>query len=157
MKRTLLIAVLILGLMASMLTTAEAAKKKKKKKKKGPQRIERTVEFEYTCPCTGVLQLGTLTGGDPNLGGGAITVGADDLFLKGVAADVTGLDVAVSINQDDGTGANKATGEFCTETEDAIALDPGMEIRVFIGGPCADLTPSAPVTGTITFTLSNLP
>lgn len=151
----LLIAGLVMG---SLMAPALAGKKKKKKKKPQPVKIERVVEFDYACPCTGFLQLGTLTGGDPNLGGGAIPVGGDDLYLTGEAVDQSGLDVNVSVNQDDGTGANKGTGEFCTKTDEPIALDPGMEVRLFVGGPCADpTTPTAPLGGTITVTLSNLP
>lgn len=154
MKRFLsvtLMLALVFGAFAA--APAQAAKKKKKK----PVKIERTVEFEYACPCTGRIQLGGLTGGDPNLGGGPIPVGGDDLYLVGEAVDMTGGPVAVSINQDDGTGANKATGAFCTTTEEPIPLDMGMEIRVFIGGLCADNTPTMPAGGTITFTLSNMP
>jgi hypothetical protein len=161
MKKALVL-LLIVGLIAgSLLAPAAFAKKKKKKKAAPPEpvRIERVVEFDYECPCTGRLQLGTLTGGDPNLGGGAIPIGADDLYLTAEAVDRSGLDVAVNVNQDDGTGANKGTGAFCTSTTEPIALDPGMEIRLFIGGPCADdpTTPTAPLGGTVTVTLANMP
>ena len=149
MKR-FVIMFMILGLLAGSIATAEAAKKKKKVVK-----IERVVEFEYQCPCPGVIQLGTALNGDPNLGGGAIPVGGDDLYLTGEAVDATGGAVAVSIQQDDGTGANAPTGDFCTTTEAPMPLVPGREIRVFIG--LATICPSTPVGGTITFTLSNLP
>jgi hypothetical protein len=143
-------------------------KNKKKRKKclkaqQEEQRIEREVVFEYVCPCVGRFQLGGLTGGDPNLGGGPIPVGAEDLYLTGIAEDASGTAISVNINQDDGTGANKATGSFCGESEEPIQLDPGAEIRVFIGDPL----PASPVSngclgsvalgGTVTFTLSNLP
>jgi hypothetical protein len=156
MKRSLVV-VTLLALILSAFVVPDAAAAKKKKKKKGRVKITRTVEFEYACPCVGLFQLGGLTGGDPNLGGGPIPVGSNDLFLTGEAEDQTGGAVAVNVQQDDGTGANKATGEFCTKTEEPIALDPGMEIRIFVGGPCADNTPTMPLGGTITFTLSNLP
>ncbi|MFN2388238.1 MAG: hypothetical protein ABR575_01325, partial [Actinomycetota bacterium] len=76
MKR-LVIFVLLIGLVAGSVATAEAAKKKKKKK---PKKVERVVEFEYACPCVGLYQLGGLTGGDPNLGGGILPVGAGEKF-----------------------------------------------------------------------------
>ena len=153
MKR-ILILVMVLGLVFGSIATADA-KKKKKKKKAEPVRIERVVEFDYQCPCPGVLQLGSLTGGDPNLGGGPISVGADDRYLVGEVADVTGGAVPVSISQDDGTGANAGTGTFCTTTEEPMPLVPGREIRVFIGDPT--ICPGVAVSGTITFTLSNMP
>lgn len=133
-------------------------KKRKKcmKKAEEEQRVEREVVFEYACPCTGFLQLGSLTGGDPNLGGGPIPVGADDLYLTGVAEDASGTAISVDINQDDGTGANEGVGAFCGETEEPIQLNPGREIRVFIGDPSACLG-SVALGGTVTFTLSNLP
>ena len=149
MKR-FLIMFMILGLLVGSVATAEAGKKKKK-----PVRIERVVEFVYQCPCPGVIQLGSLTGGDPNLGGGIIPVGADDVYLTGEAVDATGGAVAVNIQQDDGTGANAPTGTFCTTTDAPMPLVLGREIRVFIGNPT--ICPSASVGGTITFTLSNLP
>ena len=148
MKRFLIL-FMIFGLLVGSVATAEAGKKKK------PVRVERVVEFEYQCPCPGLFQLGTATGGDPNLGGGAIPVGADDLYLTAEAVDTTGQAVAVSVQQDDGTGANAPTGEFCTKTEEPIALTPGREIRIFIGLPL--ICPSVSVGGTITFTLSNMP
>lgn len=156
MKRTLLVLVLVLGMVAASMTTADAQKKKKKKKPPAPARVERTIEFDYECPCVGLFQLGGLTGGT-NIGGGPFTIGADDLFLTATAEDTTGQAVPVEVQQDDGTGANKATGSFCTETEEPIALDLGMEVRIFVGDPLVCGTPSVLAGGTITFTLSNLP
>lgn len=134
-------------------------KKKRKKCMKNAQEEEpivREVEFDYACPCPGVFQLGSLTGGSPNLGGGPIPVGGDDLYLIGIAADTSGTAISVDVNQDDGTGANASSGSFCGETEEPIELNPGMEIRIFIGDPAA-CPGSVALGGTITFTLSNLP
>lgn len=132
-------------------------KKRKKclKKAEEEEPIVREVEFEYMCPCTGRLQLGGLTGGDPNLGGGPIAVGGDDLYLAGVAEDSSGMAISVNVNQDDGTGANAQSGSFCGETEEPIELNPGMEIRIFVGDPAA--CGAIAFGGTITFTLSNMP
>lgn len=129
----------------------------KKQKSEGPQRVERTVEFEYVCPCTGRLQLGSLTGGDPNLGGGPLATGADDVYLMGTVDDASGTAVSVNVNQDvDGDGLNDSVGSFCGETEEPMEINPGLEMRMFIGDP-APCPGSVALGGTITFTLSNLP
>ena len=152
---------------ARMIASEEAEKKckkiknKKKRKKclkkaQEPEPTVREVEFEYVCPCTGSLQLGTLTGGDPNLGGGAIPVTAEDLYLAGVAEDSSGTAISVGVSQDDGTGANESVGGFCGETEEPIQLNPGAEIRIFVGSPSA-CPGSVALGGTITFTLSDMP
>jgi hypothetical protein len=151
----------VVVLMAMALTVASlggvADAKKKKKKKKPPQRIERVVEFEYTCPCPGFIQLGSLTGGNPNLGGGPVAVGAEELFLTGVAEDLSGTAISVDINQDtNGDGFNDPVGAFCGETSEPIQINPGLEMRLFIGDPAA-CPGSVALGGTIKLTLSNLP
>ena len=139
-----------LGLVFGAFGAAPAEAKGKKK--------ERKVAFEYMCPCTGMIQLGSLFGGDPNLGGGPMAVGGTETYLTGEAVDQSGQAVMVSINQDvDGDGFNDGVGSFCTKTEEPIAIEPGLEIRVFIGGLCDDGTPTAPIGGVINFTLSNKP
>lgn len=85
-------------------------KKKRKKRMEEAQEEEpivREVEFEYMCPCTGRMQLGGLTGGNPNLGGGPIPVQAEDLYLIGVADDSSGTAISVNVNQDDGTAPTR--------------------------------------------------
>lgn len=154
MKRTLIL-MLALGLILGSVATADA-KKKKKKKPRAPLKIERVVEFEYQCPCAGLFQLGGLTGGDPNLGGGPFALQAGEVFLTAVATDTTGQPVAVDINQDlDGDGGNNSVGSFCGETTEPISLTEGLEIRVFVGDPTICAGPA--VGGTIKFTLSNMP
>lgn len=124
------------------------------KKARAQKRVERTVEFEYTCPCTGYLQLG---GAGDNLGGGPIATGADDVYLTGVAQDASGTAISVNVNQDtDGDGFNNAVGRFCGETDDPIEINPGLEMRIFIGDAVA-CRGSVALGGTVTFTLSNLP
>lgn len=150
----------VIGLVVALALSAfgaEAGAAKKKKKKKKPKKIERVVEFEYVCPCPGFIQLGSLTGGDPNLGGGPVAVGAKEVFLTGVAEDLSGTAITVNINQDtDGDGFNDAVGLFCGETEEPMPINPGLEMRVFIGDP-GSCPGSVGLGGTITFTLSNLP
>lgn len=155
MKKVVVLLAALALMVASLGGVADA--KKKKKKKKPPQRIERVVEFEYVCPCPGFIQLGSLTGGDPNLGGGPVAVGAEELYLTGVAEDLSGTAITVDINQDtNGDGFNDAVGSFCGETEEPIPINPGLEMRIFVGDP-ATCPGSIALGGTITFTLSNLP
>ena len=119
-------------------------------------KVERVVEFEYQCPCAGLFQLGGLTGGDPNLGGGPFTLGPGEVYLTAVATDAAGQKIAVDINQDlDGDGGNNSVGGFCGETTEPIALTEGLEVRVFVGDPT--ICPGPATQGTITFTLSNMP
>ncbi|MGI8774810.1 MAG: hypothetical protein ACR2KQ_07330 [Actinomycetota bacterium] len=158
MKRMLVVA-LVLGLIAGSLAAPASAGKKKKKKK--PVKVERVVEFEYACPCTGLFQLGGLTGGDPNLGGGPMPgAGVEELYLAGVAVDDSGLPVQVDVQGDtDGDGLNNAIGSFCGETEEPMEVPAGVSFNLFITGvgACDDGTPVGGIGGTITFTFSNLP
>ncbi|MDQ4064513.1 MAG: hypothetical protein M3161_00515 [Actinomycetota bacterium] len=151
MSKKFLVVALVLGVMTtSVALPAEAAPKKKK-----PKKVERVVEFEYMCPCVGLFQLGGLTGS--NIGGGPMSVGAES-YLTAEAVDITGQPVPVDINQDtDGDGDNDDVGSFCTTTEAPMPINPGLEIRVFVGFPTTCGAPSALAGGTITFTLSNLP
>jgi hypothetical protein len=147
--RKLFVVAVAAGLVAGgMMGPAEAGKKKK------PKKVTREVVFEYVCPCVGAFQLGGLTG--TNIGGGPFAVGAES-YLTAVAEDATGQPVHVSINQDtDGDGFNNGVGTFCGETTEPMPINPGLEIRVFVGEPTTDC-PGPAGGGTITFTLSNLP
>ncbi len=155
MKRTamaVLAATLILGLMVG-----PADAKKKKKKPPAPVKVTREVVFDYLCPCTGVLQFGTL-GAAGNLGGGPVDIGAGEIYLTATGTDTSGMDVGVMIQQDDGTGANGGAiegGAWCGATEAPVLLTEGMQVRVWVG----DLItcPGLALGGTITFTLSNMP
>lgn len=149
MKKLVVVA-LTAGLIAggALAGPAEAGKKKK------PKKVTREVVFDYVCPCFGLYQFGGLTG--TNLGGGPFAVGAES-YLTAVAEDASGQAVHVSINQDtDGDGFNDPVGEFCGETTEPMPINPGLEIRVFVGEAKPDC-PGPAAGGTITFTLSNLP
>ncbi len=150
MKRILVVA-LTAGLVAGALVApAEAGKKKKKK----PQKVTREVVFDYVCPCIGRYQFGGATG--TNLGGGPVSVGLES-YLTAVAVDDSGQPVHVAINQDtNGDGFNDDVGEFCGETTEPMPINPGLEIRVFVGDPQPGC-PGPALGGTITFQLSNLP
>ena len=154
--RKIVAVALVAMVLASMQMAPASAQKKKKKKPPQPQKIERTFDFTYQCPCIGRYQFGGLTGGNPNLGGGVFPVGAGEIYLAGEAKDASGQPVAVAINQDtDGDGFNNGVGSFCGKTETPMAINEGLEVRVFIGGP--DICPGPALGGTITFTLSNMP
>jgi hypothetical protein len=152
MKKTLGILVVMSLVFGAFALPAEAKKKKKKKK---PVRIERVVEFNYTCPCTGHLQLGTLTNDGTNVGGGGIPVGAE-YYLTATVEDLSGTPVAVGFSQIGDSGLNESRGSMCGETEAPIEIMPGTQINVFIGAP-EELCSGVALGGTLTVTLSNLP
>ena len=154
MRKAIAVA-LALGLLAgAMVAPAEAAKKKKK-----PKRIERVVEFDYVCPCPGFYQFGSATG--TNFGGGAVPIG-DESYITITAEDASGTAVLVSVNQDtNGDGFNDGVADVCAgeeKQEEPAEINPGLEMRLFLTtGTCEDGTPSVPLGGTLTITLSNLP
>lgn len=159
MKRTIAVALALGLLVGAFAMPAEAGKKKKKRK---PKRVERVVEWDYVCPCPGVIQLGSLAG--TNIGGGPLAPGLGETYVKITSADTSGLPVLVSINQDlDGDGGNNLVADFCAhpeapEDQEAVEINEGLEMRLFIAtGTCEDGSPSIPLGGTLTVTLSNLP
>ena len=148
MKKAIVVAVTAALVAGAFVGPADAGKKKK------PKKVTREVAFEYVCPCVGAFQLGGLTG--TNVGGGPMPVGLES-YLTAVAVDASGQPVPVSIQQDlDGDGGNNPVGEFCGETTEPMQINPGLEIRVFVGLPSPDC-PGPAAGGTINFTLSNLP
>ncbi len=161
MKKLIVLAIVIGLLAGAMVMPADAKKKKKPAPAPAePVRIERVVDFDYTCvgPCVGLFQLGGLTG--ENIGGGPIPTGTDDLFIKAEATDMSGQPVVIEIQQDlDGDGGNNPVGTLCGRADEkAISINAGLEIRVFISsGTCEDGTPALALGGDIKFTLSNMP
>lgn len=157
MKKSVIL-VLVLGLIAGSFAAPAMAKKKKKKK---PARVERVVETAY--------ELGALGVGEP-LGTGAClaatnscgraATGPDEKFVTVEITDATGLPVSFSLGQDTDPaelGTEHDLGEFCGTTGDEpIEIVPGAEILVFpwtVGPACASVATS----GTVAFTISNLP
>lgn len=164
MRRALAVALAVGLLAGAYATPAEAGKKKK------PVKVERVVEFDYTCPCgvkvmgTGpAWQLGGLTGGDPNVGGGTVAFNpVEEKYLKVESEDSFGMPVAIGISMDtdpNDTSPNNPVADVCGATEEPIEMpDVEAEFRVFVtSGTCKDGTPTAASQGTITFTFSNLP
>ncbi|MGH2757407.1 MAG: hypothetical protein ACRDI3_06430 [Actinomycetota bacterium] len=157
MKRTLIVVVLVMGLVAAGLTVAEAKKKKKRK----PVRIERVVEVEYQAPALGVGAAGTGVCLVPTNSCGNVATGSDDLFLKVEVIDAAGQAVQLDIGQDtdpEALGTETTIGTVCGSTEEALSIPaPGASITTFpwaIGGPDC---PGVATSGTIMFTLSNMP
>ena len=161
MKKLITVA-LTIGLVAGSLAMPAEAGKKKKKKAPAPapvvQRVERTVEFDYVCPCSGNYQFGSATG--TNLGGGPLAIGSEERFVSITAEDQSGQPVLVSINQDtNGDGFNDGVADVCATGEkgEAAEVNPGLEMRLFITtGPCGSGA-SVPMGGTLQVTISNLP
>lgn len=150
----------MIGLLVGSLAVPAEAGKKKKKKAAAPVKVERTVEFEYVCPCPGFYQFGSATG--TNFGGGPLAIGGEEKYVSITAGDQSGQAVLVSINQDvDGDGFNDGVADVCAKSEKGetpAEVVPGLEMRLFITtGTCEDGTPSLPFGGTLTVTLSNLP
>jgi hypothetical protein len=133
---------------------AFAAQPAEAKKKRKPKRVERVVEFNYTCPCPGVLQLGSLTADGTNIGGGSVAPGAE-VYLTAVSEDSSGMPVSVSFQQIGDGGTNEPKGDMCGETTEPIALTPGADVNIFVNS--ADPLCGVAAGGTLTITLSNLP
>lgn len=156
MKKTI-VAALAISLVAGALAMPATAKKKKKK----PARVERVVETTYDLAALGI---GDPVGAGVCLGAtnscGRAPTGPDEKYVKVEIADATGLPTSFTLGQDTdpaALGTEHQLGEFCGTTGDApIEIIPGAEILVFpwtAGPACAALG----TTGTVTFTLSNLP
>ena len=154
MKR-ILVLLMIVGLVVGSVATAEAGKKK-------PKRVERTVQLEYTAPSpgiSGVVGACMAVLGVPGTACIDTPLGSTDLFVKVAITDATGqptnFDLAQETNADQPGLEIFASG--CGETPDAIAITPGVALRVTvtaIGGPTC---PGVATQGTIDITLSNLP
>lgn len=108
----------------------------------------RVVEFEYVCPCTGRLQLGSLL--PVNFGGGSLTPEPGETSVTAVVEDDSGQDVGVRLAQIDDAGANSVVGRFCGATTEPIPINPAADLNIFAG----DLETCAAVGagGVITFT-----
>jgi hypothetical protein len=153
MKRFVMM-LLVLGLVASCVTTAEAARKTKK-----PTRVERTVEGSYgpyPAPVTGCNEpLGKFYCL-------AVETHSDESFFTAKVTDAHGQPVFVWVG---GAGRGNSPATFCGETTEPIWFSPGAELQFYV----ADLAPSLvdppldcptnriKTTGTISVTLSNLP
>jgi hypothetical protein len=93
----------------------------------------------------------------------AIVTAPNEKFLSAEVTDQHGQPVFVSVSADtDGDNSDDASYEsFCGSTEEAIAIDPGVEVHLWVGlTPDSGFVGCAPgiaTSGTISVTLSNMP
>lgn len=161
MKKALTL-LLIVGLITtSLMAPAAFAKKKKKKPPPEPVRIERVVEFKYDHPGIGAAPVGGYPATFPD--SMEIPLGENDLYMKVEVIDASGQKVWGFISQGDldGNGVNDdGYADFCGAHETAVPVAaPGQPIIGIYAysGACDDGTPSVMTSGTIKFTLSNMP
>lgn len=147
--RKLVVVALVTGLLVGSAASADA------RKKKAPKKTTRVAEADYIAPA----RLYWAPTGD-NIGGATFATAATESYVTVDIADDTGMDVSAAVGQDPEGDGTVATTAFCTSTEEPIAIEPGLEITVFVFvGPCTDpaLAPAFATQGTITATFSNLP
>ena len=156
-----IIAVLILGLVATVAVVPAQAKKK-------PKRVERIVEIPYTLGGIGVSSPAASGGVCPMTEPGSGTCievpveSVSEKYVKVVIEDTIPTTIAGFISQGDtdGDGISNLYGDFCGGHEAPIPLEGGTApVRIsFYPGVCANAGGvSLPTTGTITVTFSNLP
>lgn len=147
--RKLLVAALVAGLAAGSVATAEAGKKK------GPKKVTREAEASYIAPA----RLYWAPTGD-NIGGARFPTGAGESYVSITIEDAAGMDVSAAVGQDPEGDSTVATTDFCTTTEEPVAIEPGLEVTVFVyAGPCTapQPAPAFATQGKIVATFSNLP
>ena len=150
MKKILVFA-LVLGLIAGALSMPATAKKKKKKK---PVRVERTVEGQYTGAAAGLYG----NAGGNTIGGFAFASGAEEKYVMVEITDASGTTISGSVGQDpDGDMTTDEKGTLCGSTEEPIAIEPGVEVVVYVNQGACNGGPSIVTQGTIAVTFSNLP
>lgn len=151
MRRTIAIAV-GLTLLSGLLTTPVDAKKK-------PKKVVRTYSEPYEASSIGSADA-TGTCVDQN-GCVFLGVGPNERFLSVEIVDDTGLPVAATLGQDDDTSDGFVTriGDICGKTEEPIAIQPGLQVTIWIWAlPSARLRCFGfGTTGELTAKLSNLP
>ena len=147
--RKLLIAAVVSGLIAGSVATAEAGKKK------APKKTTRVAEASYVAPA----RFYYAPTGD-NIGGATFPTGAGETYVSITIEDDLGQDVSAAVGQDPEGDNTVSTTSFCTSTDEPVAIDPGLEVTVFVyAGPCTDpaLAPAFATQGTIVATFSNMP
>ena len=148
MRRTVTLIVMA-ALVAGAFAAAPAEAKKKKKKK------TRTVSATYDSPALGVGGVAGLCVA-PN-GCVPFPAGPGEKFVSVTVEDASGTPSYGRVTQDlDGDGQADEATPFCGKTEQPVAIQPGVEINVFVYAvgaqpPCAGVGTS----GTIKATFSN--
>ena len=147
------IAVMIgVTLLGGLLTAPVDAKKK-------PKKVVRTYKEPYEASSIGSADA-TGTCVDSN-GCVFLAVGPKETFLSIEIVDDTGLPVAATVGQDQNPGDNfvDRVADICGKTEEPLAIQPGLQVTVWIWAlPSARLQCfGAGTTGQFTAKLSNLP
>jgi hypothetical protein len=143
MKRSIVL-MLILGLVFGAMVPAQAGKKK-----------SRTATAEYFAPA----YFSWNPTGDHNIGGVSFPTGSGERFVSIEITDNAGMDVSASVGQDPEGDGTVTTTPFCTSTEEAVPIEAGLEVVVFIHvGPCTAPTgPAFATQGTVKATFSKNP
>ena len=155
--RRAIAAALTIGLLAgAMVGSADAAKKKKAAK------VSRVVEHAYSAPSPGIggaPYSACLGGLVDNSGCVNIPLGSEDKFVNVEIADSAGQQVYWILAQDtDTTDVGYDIFHYgCGNSQEAIPVTPGLELRISVYATGAANCPGVATTGTITATLTNLP
>lgn len=147
--RKLLVAAVVTGLIVGSVASAEAGKKK------APKKTTRVAEANYAAPARFYFA----PTGD-NIGGATFPTGAGETYVSITIEDDLGQDVSAAVGQDPEGDSTVTTTSFCTSTEEPVAIDPGLEVTVFVyAGPCTDPAPAPAFAtqGKIVATFSNMP
>ncbi len=157
MRKTIAV-VIAVGLVGGALLAAPAEAKKRKKK---PVKVERTEEASYTIPAAGHsdVAIGCNFAGQPGLGCVSFIPSATENYVTFDAVDASGQMPYVTVGQgEDAQGFTQTIGSFCGKTAAPIAIQPGVEIVLFINaGPAiTGSCQGAGTHGTVTATFSNL-
>lgn len=153
MKRSILVA-LVIGLIAGAMVAPDAMAAKKKSK-------PRVMEGTYACPC-GVQVKGVGPAFRLGTGEGGFEVGVlpGEKFISLELTDDSGLPVFFQISQDvdgDGTLYEHGVGTACGKTSEALPLEPGAPIVVFVQSGECDSGPGLATGGSFKATLSATP
>lgn len=147
--RKLLVVAVVAGLVTGSVATAEAGKKK------GPKRVTRVAEGTYAAPA----RFWFAPTGD-NIGGAKFPTGPGESYVSVTIEDDAGMDVSAALGQDPEGDNTVSTTDFCTSTEEPVAIEPGLELTVFVYvGPCTSPAPAPAFAtqGKIVATFSNMP
>lgn len=97
-------------------------------------------------------------GDDETLGGATLSTTCGHSHVALSLQDASGLPVRAMVMQDRdymGPAGAEIVGGVCGETKEPLEFTPGAQILVYVlEGPCADGTPAAATTGTVTATFS---
>lgn len=147
--RKLLVAAVVAGLVTGSVATAEAGKKK------APKKVTRVAEGIYVAPA----RFWWAPTGD-NIGGAKFATGTGENFVSVTIEDDAGMDVSAALGQDPEGDGTVSTTDFCTITDEPIAITPGLEVTVFVYvGPCTSPAPAPAFAtqGKVVATFSNIP